>query len=77
MGVTGASIGLVTLFGHTVTAYEKEINGVRAAAITTVGAAGALAVTIAVRSSMDYRWIAFGLGARWPASRSQPVSSTN
>jgi hypothetical protein len=40
------------------------INAARAAELAvTIAAAGALAVTMALHASIDYRWTAFGLGA--------------
>jgi hypothetical protein len=67
VGVAAASGALLALSEHLLTAYNKGINVARAAAIAIATAAvavpGALVVTMALHSSINYRWVAFGLGA--------------
>jgi hypothetical protein len=67
IGVIAAAIALAVLLEQALAAYDEGINAAWAAelaiTITAVGVAGALAVTMALHASIDYRWTAFGLGA--------------
>jgi hypothetical protein len=66
-GIAAASVALLALGEHVLTAYNKGINIARAATIAAASAAvvvsGALVLTMAIHANMQYRWIAFGLGA--------------
>ena len=67
MGVIGAAIALAVLLEQALAASDQGISGPRAAelaaTVAAAGAAGGLAVTMALHASIDYRWTAFGLGA--------------
>lgn len=67
MAVMAVAIALAVLLEHALAAYSDGINAARAAELAVTiaagGAAGALAVTMALHASIDYRWTAFGLGA--------------
>jgi hypothetical protein len=66
-GIAAASVALLALGEHVLTAYNKGLNVARAVAIAVTAAAvavsGALVAAMALHANIDYRWIAFALGA--------------
>lgn len=65
-GIAAASVALLALGEHVLTAYNKGLNMARIAAIAVTSAAvvvsGALVLTMAIHAHIQYRWVAFGLG---------------
>jgi hypothetical protein len=65
-GIAAASVALLALAEHVLTAVNEGITVARAAAIAVTTAAvavsGALVLTMALHADINYRWIAFGLG---------------